>query len=120
MLGFWEGTALPDLAHPVIEAAFQSPPSTPAERHALLNGQGVGKVTDPGRIICSCFSVGENAIREAIAGGCGSVTALGRRYGAARTAVRACLSSKQCFRKFRKIPVKLQRGEITLRYGVLT
>ncbi|WP_048959721.1 molybdopterin dinucleotide binding domain-containing protein, partial [Enterobacter bugandensis] len=77
MLGFWEGTALPDLAHPVIEAAFQSPPSTPAERHALLNGQGVGKVTDPGRIICSCFSVGENAIREAIAGGCGSVTALG-------------------------------------------
>ena len=79
MLAFWEGTARPELAHPVIEAAFQSPPLTPAARHALLNGQGVGEVVDPGRIICSCFSVGENAIREAIAGGCDSISALGAR-----------------------------------------
>ena len=77
MLGFWEGTALPALAHAVIEAAFQSPPVLLAERHALLNGQSVGEAADPGRIICSCFSVGENAIREAIVGGCDSVTALG-------------------------------------------
>ena len=77
MLGFWEGSALPALAHAVIEAAFQSPPVLLAERHALLNGQSVGKAADPGRIICSCFSVGENAIREAIVGGCDSVTALG-------------------------------------------
>ena len=79
MLGFWEGTALPALAHTVIEAAFQSPPPTPAARHALLNGQGVGKHRDPGRIICTCFSVGENTIREAIAGGCDSVSALGAK-----------------------------------------
>ena len=79
MLGFWEGTALPTLAHAVIEAAFHSPPVLPAERHALLNGQSVGKAMDPGRIICSCFSVGEEAIREAIAGGCDSVTALGAK-----------------------------------------
>ena len=79
MLGFWEGTALPALAHTVIEAAFHSPPVLPAERHALLNGQSVGKAMDPGRIICSCFSVGEEAIREAIAGGCDSVTALGAK-----------------------------------------
>ncbi|WP_320732965.1 nitrate reductase [Enterobacter roggenkampii] len=79
MLGFWEGTALPALAHTVIEAAFHSPPVLPAERHALLNGQSVGRGTDPGRIICSCFSVGEEAIREAIAGGCDSVTALGAK-----------------------------------------
>ncbi|MFW3296025.1 (2Fe-2S)-binding protein, partial [Enterobacter quasiroggenkampii] len=77
--GFWEGTALPALAHTVIEAAFHSPPVLPAERHALLNGQSVGRATDPGRIICSCFSVGEEAIREAIAGGCDSVTALGAK-----------------------------------------
>ena len=77
MLGFWEGTALPELVHPIINAAFRSPPTTPAERHALLNGQGVEETVDPGRIICSCFSVGENAIREAIAGGCESVAALG-------------------------------------------
>ncbi|HED6238600.1 TPA: molybdopterin-dependent oxidoreductase [Enterobacter sichuanensis] len=79
MLGFWEGTALPALAHTVIEAAFQSPPLTPAARHALLNGLGVGKHRDPGRIICTCFSVGENTIREAIAGGCDSVSALGAK-----------------------------------------
>ena len=79
MLGFWEGTALPALAHTVIEAAFHSPPVLPAERNALLNGQSVGKAMDPGRIICSCFSVGEEAIREAIAGGCDSVTALGAK-----------------------------------------
>ena len=77
MLGFWEGTTLPELVHPIIDAAFRSPPTTPAERHALLNGQGVEETVDPGRIICSCFSVGENAIREAIAGGCESVAALG-------------------------------------------
>jgi assimilatory nitrate reductase catalytic subunit len=53
MLGFWEGTALPALAHTVIEAAFRAPVLL-AERHALLNGQSVGGV-DPGRIICSCF-----------------------------------------------------------------
>ena len=79
MLGFWEGTALPALAHTVIEAAFHSPPVLPAERHALLNGQSVGKAMDPGRIICSCFSVGAEAIREAIAGGGDSVTALGAK-----------------------------------------
>ncbi len=77
MLGFWEGTTLPELVHPIIDAAFRSPPTTPAERHALLNGQGVEEMVDQGRIICSCFSVGENAIREAIAGGCESVAALG-------------------------------------------
>lgn len=91
MLGFWEGTALPALAHTVIEAAFHSP-VLPAERHALLNGQSVGKAMEPGRIICSCFSVGEEAIREAIAGGCDSVTALGRSCAVVRTVVPACRS----------------------------
>ncbi|MCV3310198.1 (2Fe-2S)-binding protein, partial [Leclercia adecarboxylata] len=28
---------------------------------------------------CSCFSVGENAIREAMAGGCDSAAALGAK-----------------------------------------
>lgn len=26
MLGFWEGTTLPELVHPIIDAAFRSPP----------------------------------------------------------------------------------------------
>jgi len=77
MLGYWEGTELPALAHTFIEEAFRNAPVQLAERHALLNGQNPGTRVEPGRIICSCFSVGENAIREAIAGGCDSAAALG-------------------------------------------
>jgi assimilatory nitrate reductase catalytic subunit len=77
MLGFWEGTALPVLAHTFIEEALRTAPELPAERHALLNGQPPGRHVDPGRILCSCFSIGENAIREAIAAGCDSPEALG-------------------------------------------
>ncbi|WP_152081332.1 nitrate reductase [Enterobacter oligotrophicus] len=79
MLGFWEGTALPDLAHTFIEASFQHAPADLAGRHALLNGQSPDERAEPGRIICSCFSIGEKVIREAIAGGCDSVEALGAK-----------------------------------------
>ncbi|WP_326466815.1 nitrate reductase [Enterobacter wuhouensis] len=77
MLGFWEATARPELAHAFIEEAFRHPPADLAGRHALLHGQRPGERVDPGRIVCSCFSVGENTIREAIAGGCDSAAALG-------------------------------------------
>ncbi|MNE35196.1 Nitrate reductase [compost metagenome] len=77
MLGFWEGETRPALAHDFIVSAFQTPPAERVERHALLDGQRPGERKDPGRIICSCFSVGENTIREAIAGGCDSAAALG-------------------------------------------
>ncbi|MCG7781685.1 nitrate reductase [Lelliottia amnigena] len=77
MLGFWEGKTRPALAHDFIVSAFQTPPAERVERHALLDGQNPGERKDPGRIICSCFSVGENTIREAIAGGCDSAAALG-------------------------------------------
>ncbi|TLU69191.1 nitrate reductase [Enterobacter sp. MF024] len=79
MLGFWQGTQVPALAHGFIEAAFHTAPVELAERHALLNGQSPGERVEQGRIICSCFSVGENAIREAIAGGCDSAAALGAK-----------------------------------------
>lgn len=77
MLGFWEGISQPRLSHDFIDEAFRSPPMAPDVRHALLHGQRPGVRVDPGRIICSCFSVGENTIREAIAGGCDSAAALG-------------------------------------------
>ncbi|EKS7426090.1 TPA: nitrate reductase [Enterobacter cancerogenus] len=77
MLGFWESSGLPELAHGFIEDAFRAAPVQLAERHALLHGQPPGARLDPGRIICSCFNVGENTIREAIAGGCDSAAALG-------------------------------------------
>ncbi|MCU6410826.1 nitrate reductase [Enterobacter cloacae] len=79
MLGFWEGTTLPALAPATIEEAFRRAPETLAERHALLNGAGAGESVDPGRIICSCYCVGENAIREAIVGGCDSIATLGAK-----------------------------------------
>ncbi|MNE86451.1 Nitrate reductase [compost metagenome] len=79
MLGFWEGKALPALAHDFIASAFQTPPSALFERHALLGGQSPGERKDPGPIICSCFGVGENTIREAIADGCDSAAALGAK-----------------------------------------
>lgn len=79
MLGYWEAPELPALAHAFIEEAFRQAPADPAGRHALLYGQQPGERVDPGRIVCSCFSVGENAIRAAIADGCDSASALGAR-----------------------------------------
>ncbi|HCR57989.1 MAG TPA: hypothetical protein DIW62_09870, partial [Raoultella sp.] len=48
-------------------------------RHALLSGRKGGDVAPRGRIICSCFSVGERAIVEAIAGGCRTPAELGEK-----------------------------------------
>ena len=49
-----------------------------ADRRALLAGRAPGAQVDKGAIICSCFQVGENAIREAIAQGADSAEALGK------------------------------------------
>ena len=51
-------------------------------RASLLTGTAPAGQADTGKIVCSCFSVGENAIRGAIAGGCGSVEAIGQRLKA--------------------------------------
>lgn len=48
------------------------------DRRAILAGRPLGKQEDKGAIICSCFQVGENSIKEAIAGGCGSAEELGK------------------------------------------
>lgn len=79
MLGFWEGQTRPELAHSSVVAAFASPPVAPDERHALLAGRAVGERAEQGRILCSCFAIGEIAIREAIADGCDSASALGAK-----------------------------------------
>ncbi len=79
MLGFWSGSGLPQVAHAMIRAAFDQVPQTLAERHALLSGQGAEETPAQGRTICSCFGVGDIPIRQAVAGGCDSVAALGAR-----------------------------------------
>lgn len=48
-------------------------------RFALLSGNPGSGVEDDGAIICSCYQVGENKIKKAIAGGCCSVQALGEQ-----------------------------------------
>ncbi len=78
MLGWWSGAQLPDIAHDAIVQAFATAPETAQARHSLLAGRSLSSAPAPGRTVCSCYSVGENAIRAAIAGGCGSTAALGK------------------------------------------
>jgi assimilatory nitrate reductase catalytic subunit len=55
-----------------IADAFHSPPQTPSTRCSA------GKSGECGRIVCSCMSIGERAIGEAIASGCRTVGELGK------------------------------------------
>jgi len=53
-----------------------------SERIALLSGRAPNANSDCGRVVCACFGVGENTLREAIAMGADSVEALGLRLKA--------------------------------------
>lgn len=77
MLGWWSDASEPAIDADWIHAAFRVPPQNAARRHALLSGRKGGVEMPRGRIICSCFSVGERAIGEAIVGGCRTPGALG-------------------------------------------
>ncbi len=70
MLGWWSHRCEPEIDVGWIADAFRSPPQTPSQRHALLGGKKSGETAPAGRIVCSCFSIGERAISEAIARGC--------------------------------------------------
>lgn len=77
MLGWWSDVREPVIDAEWISAAFRTPPQDAAQRHALLSGRKGGDTVPRGRIICSCFSVGERAINEAIASGFRTPAALG-------------------------------------------
>jgi len=53
-----------------------------ADRCGLLVGRPSQGVADPGPIVCSCFAVGRNPILAALAGGAGSVEAVGQATSA--------------------------------------
>ena len=58
--------------------AFSAAPQTLTERHGLLSGRDLARPS-VGKIVCSCFSVGENTIAEAIEKqGCSTPGELGR------------------------------------------
>ncbi|HES75506.1 MAG TPA: nitrate reductase, partial [bacterium] len=67
----------PTIDREAVSDAFITPPSASAGRLALLAGRAPAGGADIGRIVCSCFRVGEVAIQNAIAAGCVTAEALG-------------------------------------------
>ncbi len=60
-----------------LASLFEKGALSDSERIALLSGRAPNANSDCGRVVCACFSVGENTLREAIAKGVDSVEALG-------------------------------------------
>jgi len=60
-----------------LQTLFEKDCLNDAERSALLLGQPGKDAPDAGRIVCACFGVGENALKQAIRQGVNSVAALG-------------------------------------------
>ena len=73
---FYAAPWLPEIDHGFVARAFTAAPTSPQLRHALLGGRPA-QGESQGRTICSCFGVGEVAIRRAIEQGCDSPAALG-------------------------------------------
>ncbi|QGY29529.1 nitrate reductase [Pantoea cypripedii] len=73
---FYAAPWLPEIDHAFVALGFSEPPATAQQRHALLGGRPA-QGESQGRTICSCFGVGEVAIRRAIEQGCHSPAALG-------------------------------------------
>ncbi|MGO9444127.1 MAG: (2Fe-2S)-binding protein, partial [Thiobacillaceae bacterium] len=60
-----------------LESLFERDRLSDVERGALLLGRPSQAVPDSGPVICACFGVGQNALRQAIVAGAASVEALG-------------------------------------------
>ncbi|QCT22759.1 nitrate reductase [Jejubacter calystegiae] len=96
MLAFYSAERLPEVDIPWVASAFCGDAS---QCHALLAGQAPQGEGGEGRLICSCFGVGERAIAAAIAGGCVTTEALGQRLrcgtncGSCLPELRHCLKS---------------------------
>ncbi|KAA0542193.1 MULTISPECIES: nitrate reductase [Citrobacter] len=78
VLGLWSAATLPQIDDAAILCAFMQTPENAQTRHALLGGKPGGITADKDATICSCYSVGEKAITQAIANGCDTVQALGK------------------------------------------
>ena len=58
---------------------FANQELTDFQRRALLAGREGDAGSDPGTIICSCFQIGDNQIKAAVAEGINDVEALGQK-----------------------------------------
>ncbi len=78
---------------------FAQKVSTPAQRMSILAGKPVDSGDDAGAIICSCFEVGENTLRQAISKGINTTEKLaaqlkcGSNCGSCLPEIRGMLSS---------------------------
>lgn len=78
-LAFYARRRAPSVDRQAVVAAFSSPPGIASQRLALLGGRAGGDKAPTGTIICSCFSVGEIPIADAVRQGCHSVQHLGNK-----------------------------------------
>jgi assimilatory nitrate reductase catalytic subunit len=71
------------------------------ERFRIVAGRAGAERPDAGAIVCSCFSVGANQIVAAVAGGCGTVEAIGSALkagtncGSCRAEIRAIIQANR-------------------------
>ena len=80
-----------------MKALFEAESLGEAQRRAVLSGKPTDGLTDPGPMICACFGVGLNVIREAIASGAAvSVEDIG-------TALRAGTNCGSCLPELKRI-----------------
>jgi assimilatory nitrate reductase catalytic subunit len=77
MVCFCEGNAAALPPRHWLEALLDKDGIRGEERRALLMGRPGAATPDCGRIVCACFGVGENDLKQAIAQGAKSVEALG-------------------------------------------
>jgi len=79
-----------------VKALFEAERLENAERRAVLSGKSTAGLVDSGPIICACFGVGLNVIRDAVAGGSASVEAIG-------AALRAGTNCGSCLPELKRI-----------------
>jgi len=81
----------------VVRALFEAESVEPVQRRMLLSGKAADGVAECGPLVCACFGVGLNAIRDAIASGTAtSVEAIG-------AAMRAGTNCGSCLPELKRI-----------------
>jgi len=80
-----------------VKALFESEQLAETQRRAVLSGKAADGLADPGPVVCACFGVGLNVIRDAIvSGGAASVEAIG-------AALRAGTNCGSCLPELKRI-----------------
>jgi assimilatory nitrate reductase catalytic subunit len=79
-----------------VKALLAGEPLEPVRRRLVLSGKPLDGVVDQGPLVCACFGVGLNIIRDAIAGGHADVEAIGK-------ALKAGTNCGSCVPELRRI-----------------